>query len=256
MILFVHGMGYSSDRNYWKHWAGQLQNELSRQGLALKEEQFGGVYYYDLVPGPRDKKVQPEGVLQIQIIGLKKRAEEELGSFRSPYAKQLGAIRRLADSIVDNFGDIFSYLYWEKTFRAVNNRLYEAIEHSPEKVCLIGYSLGSIVSYCALIQNQAAAQKVSHLIMLGSPLYWFKNGVARHADFKSRPAVGRLTNIAGILDIAWPQMVPKILKALDSNVEFSINPFNPIKGHQEYFYREEGLQAIASEVIKGWVEQG
>lgn len=254
MILFVHGMGYSSDRYYWKQWAAQLQKELARQGLVLEEEQFGGIYYYDLVPGPKDAKTQAEGVIQIQIMGLKKRAAEHLGSFRSPFAKELGAIRRLADYIVDNFGDIFSYLYWEKTFQAVNERLYEAILKSPEKVCLIGYSLGSIISYCALLQNRVAAQKVNHLIMLGSPLFWFQNGVARHTDLQSRPAVGRFANVAGILDIAWPQMVPKLLSGLDSSVEFSINPFNPIKGHQEYFNREEGLHAIASEIIKGWVE--
>jgi len=253
VILFVHGMGFSSDRDYWKEWAVPLRNELIKQGLNLKEEQFGGVYYYDLVPGPKVGKGQDEGVIQIQIIGLKKRAEEELSSLRSPCVKDLGAIRKLSDSIVDNFGDIFTYLYWEKTFQAVNERLYEAINNSNERVNLIGYSLGSIVCFCALMQNRAAAQKVGQLLMLGSPLFWFKHGVARHADLESRPDVGRFVNVAGILDIAWPQMVPKILPRLDSNFEFIINSFNPIKGHQEYFYREEGLQAIASEVIKGWV---
>jgi len=253
VILFVHGMGFSSDKDYWKGWAFPLRDELAKQGLELKEEQFGGVYYYDLVPGPKVEKWQAEGVLQIQIIGLKNRVEEELGSLRSPYVKDLGAIRKISESIVDNFGDIFMYLYREKTFQAVNERLYEAIDKSNEQVSLIGYSLGSIVSFCALMQNQAAAQKVRQLLMLGSPLFWFKQGVARHADLESRPSVGRFANIAGILDIAWPQMVPKILPGLDSNFEFIINSFNPIKGHQEYFYREEGLQAIASEVIKGWV---
>lgn len=253
MILFVHGMGFSSDRNYWKDWAVPLQNELAKQNLELKDEQFGGVYYYDLVPGPKVGKGQAEGVLQIQIFGLKKRAEEELGSLRSPYANEMGAIRKLSDTIVDNFGDIFTYLYWEKTYQEVNKRLYEMIDTSEEPVHLIGYSLGSVVSFCALVQNQAAARKVSHLLLVGSPLYWFKQGVSRHADLDSRPLVGRFTNVAGIIDIAWPQMVPKILPGLDSNLEFIINPFNPIKGHQEYFYREEGLQAIASEIIKGWV---
>jgi len=252
MILFVHGMGFSSDRDYWKDWAVPLQNELAKQSLALKDEQFGGVYYYDLVPGPKYGKGQTEGVLQIQIMGLKKRAEEELGSLRSPYAKETGAIRKLSDSIVDSFGDIFAYLYWDKTYQEVNKRLYEAIDQSNEPVHLVGYSLGSIVSFCALVENPAAARQVSHLLLLGSPLFWFKQGVARHVDLESRPAVGRFTNIAGVMDIAWPQMVPKILPGLDRNIDFIINPFNPIKGHQEYFHREEGLQAIASEVVKGW----
>jgi len=246
-------MGHSSNRDYWKDWAVPLRDELARQGIKLKEEQFGGVYYYDLVPGPKEGKAHAEGVVQIQILGLKKKVEEELSSLRSPFAKDLGIIHKLSDAIVDNFGDIFTYLYLDKTYQAVNERIYEAIDNSREPVSLIGYSLGSIVSLCALMQNQAIAQKVCHLLMLGSPLFWFKQGVARHIDLGSRPAVGRFTNIAGILDIAWPQMVPVILSGLDDYVEFTINPFNPVKGHREYFYQDKSLQVISAQVIRGWV---
>jgi len=246
-------MGHSSNRNYWKDWAASIRDELARQGLILNEEQFGGVYYYDLVPGPKERKAHDEGIIQIQILGLKKKAEEELSSLRSPFTKNLGIIRKLSDAIVDNFGDIFTYLYLDKTYQAVNERIYEAIDNSKEQVILIGYSLGSIVSFCALMQNQVAAEKVAHLLMLGSPLFWFKQGVARHVDLGSRPAVGRFINIAGILDIAWPQMVPGILSGLDDYVEFTINPFNPVKGHRDYFYQDKSRQVISAQIIKGWV---
>ncbi|NPV73076.1 MAG: hypothetical protein HPY89_04665 [Pelotomaculum sp.] len=251
MILFVHGMGHSDDRYYWKKWAAPLRAELAVQGLPLEEGQFGGVYYYDLVPGPRDEVWNGEA-LQVQLLGLRKRAAEELGSLRSPFAGGKEAVKKLAEFIVDNFGDILTYLYLDETHQAVNGRVYGAVESSAGPAVLIGYSLGSIVCYCALKQNQAAARKVSHLIMLGSPLFWFRQGVAGRVGLESRPAVGRFANIAGILDIAWPQAVSRLVGGLDENVEFTINAFDPVKGHMEYFCKKEGLRVIAAEVIKGW----
>ncbi len=255
-VLFVHGMGHSEDRNYWKKWATSLRTELVEQGLVLQEEQFGGVYYYDLVPGPREETLRDAGI-RVRILDLKKRVVEELSSSRAPFVKGKGiaTVKKISEHIVDNFGEIFSYLYFKKTHRAVNLRLYETIEGDDGPVCLIGYSLGSLVCYCALKQNRTMAQKVSHLIMLGSPLLWFKHGVAEQVDdLDSKPAVGRFTNIAGILDIAWPQAVPNILNGLDESIEFTLNPFDPIKGHQEYFEKKVGLRVIASEVNKGWHE--
>ncbi|MDD4170250.1 MAG: hypothetical protein PHD36_08395, partial [Desulfotomaculaceae bacterium] len=215
VILFVHGMGYSGNWDYWKDWAVPLQRELARQGLILTEDRFGGVYYYDLVPGPKAGRKPVEDILQIQILGLKKRAKEELVSPHSPFVENHGAMHNYMDNIVDNFGDIFSYLYLNKNYRLVNERLYEAIDQYHEPVTLIGYSLGTIVSFCAMLQNQRAAGKVGHLLMLGSPLFWFVQGVEKRVDLSLRPAVGRFTNVAGLLDIAWPQMVPKILSTLD-----------------------------------------
>lgn len=252
MILFVHGMGYNSDRSYWKEWAAPLREELARQNLPLREDQFDGVYYYDLVPGPKIGQVPKDDICQIQIAGLKNNVIRELGAYRASYVKEMGLIGNLSDYVVDNFGDIFTYLYWEDTHRKVNERLYEAIDKNIQPVHLIGYSLGSIVSLCALMQNQAIAGKVSHLLLLGSPLFWFKQGVAKHVDLCSKPPVERFTNLSAIADIAWPHMVPQLLPALDYNVEFVINPHNPIKGHQGYFYKDASLQAIASEIIKGW----
>lgn len=251
-ILFVHGMGHSEDRNYWKKWAAPLRAELAGRGLDLKEEQFGGVYYYDLVPGPVKKKNQDhDHDIQLQLLDLKEKAIEELCSARSPFGKGINAIKRLSELVVDNFGDIITYLYVDETHRAVNHRLYEAIGEGTGPLSLIGYSLGSIVCYCALKQNRTAAQKVSHLIFVGSPLFWFRHGVAGRAGLDLRPAVGRLVNIAGILDIAWPQAVPAVLDGLDENIEFVINPFDPVKGHQEYFNKKTGLEVIAYELRKG-----
>jgi len=252
MILFVHGMGHSDDRNYWRKWVDPVRSALAAQGLELDEGHFGGVYYYDLVPCPQEKMAQKAESIKIQLLYLKERVTEELGSLRSPFPKGIGAIKKLADQIVDNFGDIFTYLYLEEIHQAVNQRLYDAFDGNGP-FSLVGYSLGSLVSYCALKENPAAARQVVHLIMLGSPLFWFRRGVAERVDLDSRPAVGRFTNIAGILDIACPQVVPRILGGLDESIEFSINPFDPIKGHQEYFYKEEGLEALASVLRKGWV---
>ncbi len=251
MILFVHGMGHSNDRNYWQEWAVPLRRTLARQGSEIKEGQFGGVYYYDLVPGPRDEAVRDENI-QLKISSLRATAIKEIGSYRFSLVDGIETVKKFANHVVDSFGDVFTYLYLDQTHWAVNNRFYEVIEASVDPVVIIGYSLGAIISYCALKQNEAAAKKVSHLIMVGSPLYWFKQAVLERVDLDTRPAVGRVTNIAGILDIAMPQMVPKIQKELDEHIEFSINPYDPVKGHKEYFYKDEALTVIAGAIKKGW----
>lgn len=244
-------MGHSFDRFYWKDWAAALRVKLAGKGLELGEEHFGGVYYYDLVPGPKEEMAADERI-QIQLLGLRERAIGELGILRAPFARGIEAVKKLADHIIDNFGDIFAYLYLENTRAAVNDRLYEAVSACSGPVHLVGYSLGSLVCYCALKENRETAQRVSQLIMVGSPLYWFKTAVAECAGLESRPAVGYFSNIAGILDIAWPQAVPGLIGGLDRNIEFTINLFDPIKGHREYFRKEEGLGAITTELLKNW----
>lgn len=245
----MHGMGHSNDRFYWQKWAELLNAALSRAGLGLPEEQFGGVYYYDLVPGSRAGAGLCD--LGVQITALRQQALQEISLSRFSFIEGLKPVKKLADYVVDNFGDIISYLYLNKTHHAVNARLYEAIDNTSKQVHLIGYSLGAIVCYCALKQNEEAAKKVSHLIMLGSPLFWFKHGVAEWTDFRIRPAVGRFTNIAGILDIAFPHMVPKFIDNLDEHVELTID-FDPIKSHSGYFTNERMLNLIAAEIKKGW----
>lgn len=251
MILFVHGMGHSNDRYYWRKWAEPLRAALAGLGLNLSEEQFGGVYYYDLVPGPREEAAI-SAELHSKTNALREMAVHEIGLSRFSLADGVKQVKKLANIVVDNFGDIITYLYLDQTHYDVNNRLYEAIENSSEQVHLIGYSLGSIVSYCALKQNEEAAKKVSHLIMLGSPLFWFKHWVSERTGFGAGPAVGRFTNIAGLMDIAFPQMVPRLIDNLDGHIEFAVN-IDPVKGHKEYFSKDEALNVIAKEVKKGWI---
>jgi len=251
VILFVHGMGHSNDRYYWREWGEPLRRTLAGQGSEVKEEQFGGVYYYDLVPGPRDEAIREENI-QLQIRSLRETAIKEIGSYRFSLADGIETVKKLANHVVDSFGDVFTYLYLDQTHWAVNNRFYEAIDASVDPVVIIGYSMGAVIAYCALKQNETVAQKVSHLIMVGSPMYWFKQGVLERVDLDTRPAVGRMTNIAGILDIAMPQMVPKIQKELDEHIEFFINPYNPVKGHKEYFYKDEAQRVIAAAIKRGW----
>ena len=81
----MHGMGHSFDRFYWKDWAAPLRVRLAEKGLDLGEKHFGGVYYYDLVPGPREE-VAAEEQVQIQLLGLRERAIGELGILRVPFA--------------------------------------------------------------------------------------------------------------------------------------------------------------------------
>lgn len=248
MILFIHGVGHSEDRYYWREWAGPLRAALAGAGLDLGEEQFGGMYYYDLVPGPG---AIPE-YLRFRTDALREMALQEIGLARFSFNELVKPVRKLADLVVDSFGDIISYLYLDETYFAINNRLYEAVFESSEQVCLVAYSLGSIISYCALLQHEEAAKKVSHLIMLGCPLYWFKQGVEERAGLSARPAVSRFTNIAGIVDIAFPQMVPRLIDGLDGHAELTVS-FDPVKGHREYFSNDKMLNLLAGEIKKGWV---
>lgn len=251
MITFVHGMGHSDDRYYWRKWAEPLRFALAGLGLDLSEEQFSGVYYYDLVPGPREEGAAAED-LRSETNALRELALHEIGLSRYSIKDGVASVKRMADYVADNFGDIIAYLYLDKTHYAVNDRLYESIDNAGGQVCLIGYSLGSVVCYCALKQNEEAAKKVSHLIMLGSPLFWLKKLVSDRADLDARPAVGRFTNIAGIMDIAFPHMIPGIITGLDEHIEAVVG-FDPVKGHKEYFTNEKLLNMIAGEIKKGWV---
>jgi len=251
MILFLHGMG-SHGKDYWRDWAGNLLPELFAQRLLLREENCSGIYYDDLVP--RGKGITDQLARSLLISQLKTMAVSEFDKRRGFISGAKQVVHKWSDAVVDNFGDIFTYLYLKKTYRAVNERVYEALAGAETPVTLVGYSLGSLVAYCALKENLHAAAAVGHLIMVGSPLFWFSRGVAGHVDLSERPAVGRFTNLAGILDIAWPQKVPEILAGLDENVEFSIDPLDPISGHLKYFYEQKSLSLIAAAVVRGWVD--
>ncbi|MCL6446573.1 MAG: hypothetical protein K6U04_00240 [Armatimonadetes bacterium] len=247
-ILFIHGMGHDPRQDYWRDWAGPLRAALEQKGMAAAGDDFDGVYYYDLVPGPAAEGC-PAGFPARRrrfLAELRDFARRELQAAAEGTDFQArGLIGKLVSYLVDNFGDIFAYLYLDPVYRAVNERVYAKLRAADRPVYLLGYSLGAMVGYCALQAEPALAGRVAHLIMLGCPLFWFTRGVARRADLGMRPAVGRWTNLAGIVDIAWPHQVPCLVQGLDEHVEFIIDRFNPVRGHLAYFTNPESLAIIA-----------
>ncbi|MBC7325372.1 MAG: hypothetical protein H5T99_08680, partial [Moorella sp. (in: Bacteria)] len=187
----------------------KLLPELAALGLFLRQEDCYGIFYDDLVPCQNHTEYKNE---------LRALAQTEFESYKAsdPALQSLGPlVKKWAEAVVDSFGDIFNYLYVPKAHQQVNKRVYQVLARARAPVTLIGYSLGSLVGYCALQENPQAARSVGHLILVGSPLYWFKHGVGQHVDFTLKPRVGRFTNIAGILDIAWPQKVAEVVAGLD-----------------------------------------
>jgi pimeloyl-ACP methyl ester carboxylesterase len=254
-ILFLHGMGYTPRRDYWREWAEHLRAALVQRGVNIKDANFGGIYYHDLVPVPSSKSYSPNFLeaRQIYLTGLRELAQKNFTNDLPGHVFQSRSlIKKLVESVVDSFGDIYSYLYVDFIFQAVNFRIYENILAAGEPVHLLGYSLGAMLSYCALQMSPPMAGKVAHLIMLGNPLFWFAQGVARRVDLNQRPPVGRLTNLAGRLDIAWPHKVPRLVRGLDEHIEFIINRFNPIHGHISYFNTPESLNLLAGFIAKTW----
>ncbi len=239
-ILFVHGMGHDARRDYWRGWAERLEEELRALGADVGPEDFGGIYYYDLVPHPAAGARGAQAARQRFWAEQRELVHRELCGL---FPRSL--VGRLAGYLADNFGDIYAYLCLEPVHQAVNWRVYEALLSQDGPVQLVGYSLGSIVCYCALSASRPLAQKVSQLLMVGSPLFWFHRAVARRADLARRPAVGYFCNLAGILDVAWPQAVPRIAGGLDEHEEFVIDRSNPIRGHHAYFTHPESLRRLA-----------
>lgn len=256
LILFIHGMGHDPRKDYWRGWAGPLRTALGQKGAEAAEGDFDGVYYYDLVPGPAAEGCPDDFPAERQryLAELRDFARRELSSAdKGPDFQARGLINKLIAYLVDNFGDIFAYLYLDSVYQAVNERVYEKLRAADRPVYLLGYSLGAMVGYCALQQAEPAlAGRVTHFIMLGNPLFWFARGVARRADLGVRPAVRRWTNLAGIVDIAWPHQVPRLAQGLDEHVELIIDRFNPIHGHISYFTNAESLDLLAGLIAGTW----
>ncbi|HHW42361.1 MAG TPA: hypothetical protein GXX25_00865 [Desulfotomaculum sp.] len=249
-ILFVHGMGHDPRRDYWRDWAATLQKELCAQGAAVSPGDFAGVYYYDLVPHPARRPEMAEG-RQRFLSAVRAEAQGELAAeYTGVHSSTRVPLGRLVDFLVDNFGDIYAYLYVDTVCQAVNWRVYQAILTAGGPVHLLGYSLGALVCYCALQASPPLAARVAHLVMLGNPLYWFRREVARRADYSLRPAVGYWTNVAGLVDIAWPHAVPRVVRGLDEHLEFVVDRINPIRGHHAYFTHPESIRIIAGALKK------
>ncbi|OAT85289.1 alpha/beta fold hydrolase [Desulfotomaculum copahuensis] len=251
IVVFIHGMGNDTRRDYWREWAAPLQKELAGQGLPLDEASFNGIYYYDLVPGPGEQYYYsaPHTAWRTQ---LRLYVQSVLNEEKDLVRESRLSLNSLTDLIVDNFGDIYTYLHVEQIHQAVNWRVYEFLHNAGQPVHLLGYSLGSIVAYCALQKSPPLAGRVAHFITLGSPLFWFRQGVERRADLQARPAVSYWTNLAGVVDIAWPQALPRVVRGLDENRQFLIERINPVRGHKAYFSNPESLQIIAGLLKNRW----
>jgi hypothetical protein len=258
LVLFIHGMGYDPRKEYWRDWAVPLSEALAQRGVKIEESDFGGIYYYDLVPSPATKDYANFLPERQRYLGeLRDFAWHELNlnfkQSKEAYLQTRGVIKKLINYLVDNFGDIFAYLHLDQIYQAVNARVYEKLLATNNmSVYLLGYSLGAMVGHCALQANSFLANRVVHFLMLGNPLFWFARSMARRVDLHVRPSVGRWTNVAGIADIAWPHLVPRLVQGLDEHVEVLINRFNPIRGHITYFCHPESLWTMAGLIAKTW----
>jgi len=252
LIVFIHGMGDDPRRDYWRDWARALQEALAAREVKVGADDFAGIYYYDLVPGPVKTKAYsaPRAAWQ---ENLRSRVLAEISADGDFAGKSRFSLAALADLVVNNFGDIYTYLYVEQIHQAVNWRVYELLHGTDRPVHLLGYSLGSLVAYCALQKSPPLAGRVAHLLTLGSPLFWFRDGVERRVDLQVRPAVGYWTNLAGIIDIAWPHAVPRLVRGLDEHREFIVDRFNPVHGHLAYFNHPESLRVMAGVLKEKWL---
>lgn len=243
MIIFVHGVGMR-DPWFWIEWKHHLEPQLHTRGIFLEPQDFRGVFYGDLAPSAKPAYQSNAGQLyQLALSEFKKH--------QSLFSKVTASLEGLAEAVVSNFSDIISYLDDTETHFAINNRLYQTLSQIKKRITLIGYSLGSLVCYCSLQEHPEYCNRVDNLILVGSPLFWFKEKVVRHADLDHRPAVGRFVNLAGIWDIAWPQKLPALVAGVDEPVEFLIDPVDPIRGHRRYFKKKNSLALLAGIIAKG-----
>lgn len=248
MVIFIHGMGNDPNIKYWERWAANLLPHLIDLGMDPGAIDFGGVYYYDLVPQPGDgwKKISSlfyRDVLRKMREDLRqRRIREELLELVGR-----GPVDGLVNLVVDSFGDIFSYLLDDKTYEQVNQRLYRTVEQTTQPVTLVAYSLGSMVAFCALQQNPQLDKQVNHFITMGSPIFWFRRWLARRANLSRKPSSAHWTNLAGRLDVACPHLVGYTCQP-DTHVEFLLDQYNPVKGHLSYISNVNGLKALAGAV--------
>ncbi len=249
-ILFIHGMGHDPNRQYWKVWAERLLPCLVEQGSNPANIQFGGIYYYDLVPEPGDgwKKITP--FFQRELRQEMKRDLWEHAVRSGDIRKTLGrgSVDGFINLVADNFGDIFSYLLNDQIYQQVNNRFYRAIEETPAPITLVAYSLGSMISFCAQQQRPELAAKISHFITLGSPIFWFRKWLNKRTQLSKPPGPALWTNLAVRIDVACPHLVGYSTCGPDVTIECELEKYNPVKGHLAYFSHPEALKELARAV--------
>ncbi|ABO50958.1 hypothetical protein Dred_2448 [Desulforamulus reducens MI-1] len=253
-VVFMHGMGHDQNREYWKAWGEKLLPHLIQRGLDPSYIQFNGIYYYDLVPQPGEGWQRLSSIFKRNVLShFKQELWEHMVRGGNPTLfLGRGPLEALVNLVVDNFGDIFSYLLDDETHQRVNNRFYAVLKQVPGPVTLVAYSLGSMVAFCALPKSSQPVEKLKHFITLGSPIFWFRKWLSQRVVLSKRPTLAHWTNLAGRMDVACPHLVGFSTCGADSNIECELEKYNPVKGHLAYFSDPEALALLASAVVKQW----
>ncbi|AEG59474.1 hypothetical protein Desru_1199 [Desulforamulus ruminis DSM 2154] len=248
MIIFIHGMGHNPSREYWSGWAKNLRPHLIEQGVQARDLCFDGIYYYDLVPQPGDGWKKLISLFSRDFFEeMKEDVWQNMTREELLRLTKRGPLDALIDLVVDHFGDIFCYLLDDKTYVAVNQRVYQTLEQTGRPVTLVAYSLGSMVAFCALQRNKQIHPRIKHFITVGSPVFWFRRWIRRRADLGQKPLPAPWTNLAGRLDIACPHLLSLNCRP-DAQVECLLDQYNPIKGHLAYIHHPQGLKTLARAV--------
>jgi hypothetical protein len=251
-IIFVHGIGLDTGEDYWKPWSAALAESLKCIELNVAESSFDGVYYADIYAAVNLIDISHKLQKERFILQVKNNAREDM--YRQTPFHQRGQIEDVLDNGSKLFGQMYHYFHDDQVYECINKRLYDKLASVEDKVHLIGYSLGSLISFCSLQQRRELTGKVKNFIMVGCPLFWLRHGMKLRADLHVKPTLNHFTNVAGILDIAYPQIVPRYVEGLDEQVKVTVNRYNPVKGHSAYFDVKTSLNAIA-EIIKKYYHE-
>lgn len=246
-------MGHDTNREYWRHWADALLPHLINQGIKETDIHFSGIYYYDLVPQPGDgwkkltylltREIEEEMQRDLAVQLARGDGKERLGR---------GPLKDFVNLVADNFGDIFSYILNEQVYQQVNDRFYQSIANLPGPVTLIAYSLGTMISFCAMQQRPDQVKQIKHFITLGSPIFWFRKWLQKRTKISQRPTPAHWTNLAGRIDVACPHLVSYEACPPDTDLECELEKLNPVKGHLAYFQQPAALELLAREIARRW----
>lgn len=247
-------MGHDTNQEYWRNWAAALLPYLINQGIKQTDIHFSGIYYYDLVPQPGDgwKKITSLFTRDIEEE-MQRDLSEQLA--RGGEVKDIlgrGPLKDFVNLVADNFGDIFTYIMNEQVYQQVNNRFYQSLANLPGPVTLIAYSLGTMISFCAMQQRPDLVPQIKHFITLGSPIFWFRKWLQKRTKLSHRPTAAHWTNLAGRIDVACPHLISYEACPPDTALECELEKLNPVKGHLAYFQQPAALELLAKEIAKRW----
>jgi triacylglycerol lipase len=129
----------------------------------------------------------------------------------------------------------------------IHREIVRRLEVDPRPVALIGHSRGGVLAWALASQFQ---EKVSHLVLLGSPVASFRTSVASGNPFAPAGTVGRLLMriSEGLREVLDPDCnYPDCGCALVNDVVSDLNPRTAIlsiRGSQDLVVRERA-QAIS-----------